>query len=316
MTTDPLQVFRIFLRLAQHRSFSKVAELENVHVSSVSRRIEVLEAQLGIRLFNRTTRSVSLTPPGRAYLLRVEALLEGFDAARAEADTASTQLAGSLRIAAPVSFARLYLAPVLTKFSRRYPAIEMTVLTSNEISNLIEEEFDLGIRIGGLRSSTLTVRRLARVSRILCASPGYLESRGVPRKPTDLREHRCLLSDYGRGGTRWYFRKSRGPSNTRASAVAVSGPLRSNHGDVIARAAVDGLGVALLPSWLVRDELASGALVTVLESFRWDVASNRERHIQVVFPARKSLGQRARVFVDFLIAELGEGLTDCAMSVA
>jgi DNA-binding transcriptional LysR family regulator len=306
VTTDPLQVFRIFLRLAQHRSFSKVAELENVHVSSVSRRIEVLEAQLGLRLFNRTTRSVSLTPPGRAYLQRIEALLEGFDAARVEADTASTQLAGSLRIAAPVSFARLCLAPVLTKFSRRYPAIEMTVLTSNEISNLVEEEFDLGIRIGGLRSSMLTVRRLARVSRILCASPGYLETLGAPHKPADLKKHRCLLSDYGRGGTRWYFRKGRGQSDPKAGAVAVSGPLRSNHGDVIARAAVDGLGIALLPSWLVRNELASGALVSVLESFRWDVASSRERHIQVVFPARKTLSQRARVFVDFLIAELAE----------
>ena len=306
VTTDPLQVFRIFQRLAQHRSFSKVAELEHVHVSSVSRRVEVLEAQLGVRLFNRTTRSVSLTQPGRVYLQRIEALLEGFDAARVEADTASTQLAGSLRIAAPVSFARLCLAPMLTRFSRRYPAIEMTVLTSNEISNLIEEEFDLGIRIGGLRSSTLTVRRLARVSRILCASPGYLESQGVPRKPADLKEHRCLLSDYGRGGTRWYFRKGRGQGDTRTGAVTVSGPLRSNHGDVIARAAVDGLGIALLPSWLVRHELASGALVSVLESFRWDVASSRERHIQVVFPARKSLSQRARAFVDFLIAELGE----------
>lgn len=303
-TTDPLQVFRIFQRLAQQRSFSKVAELENVHVSSVSRRIEALEAQLGVRLFNRTTRSVSLTPPGRAYLRRVETLLEGFDAAKNEADIASTELAGPLRIAAPVSFARLYLAPLLVKFSRRYPAIEMTVLTSNEISDLIEEEFDLGIRIGGLRSSTLTVRRLARVSRILCASPGYLETQGVPRKPADLKQHRCLLSDYGRGGARWYFRKSHGQSDTRA--VAVSGPLRSNHGDVIARAAVDGLGIALLPSWLVRHELASGALVTVLESFRWDVVSNRERHIQVVFPTRKSLSQRARAFVDFLVTELAE----------
>ena len=303
MPADPLQVFRIFQRLAQHRSFSKVAELETVHVSSVSRRIEMLEAQLGVRLFNRTTRSVSLTPPGRAYLQRVEALLEGFDAAKVAADTASTQLAGSLRIAAPVSFARLYLAPLLTKFSRRYPAIELTVLTSNEISDLIEEEFDLGIRIGGLRSSTLTVRRLARVARILCASPGYLETQGIPRKPADLKAHRCLLSDYGRGGARWYFRKGR---DARAGAVAVSGPLRSNHGDVIARAALDGLGIALLPSWLVRDELASGGLVGVLDSWRWDVASSRERHIQVVFPARRSLSNSARTFVDFLVANLGQ----------
>src|SRR5581483_11499258 len=145
MTSDPLQVFRIFLRLAQHRSFSKVADLENMHVSSVSRRIEMLESRLGLRLFNRTTRSVALTPPGRAYLQRVEALLEGFDEAREQADMASAQLAGPLRIAAPVSFARLYLAPLLTKFSQQHPAIEMTVLTSNEVSDLIEEEFDLGV---------------------------------------------------------------------------------------------------------------------------------------------------------------------------
>ena len=303
MSADPLQVFRIFQRLAQQRSFSKVAEIENVHVSSVSRRIEILEAQLGVRLFNRTTRSVSLTPPGRAYLQRVEALLEGFDAAKVAADTASTQLAGPLRIAAPVSFARLYLAPLLTKFSRRYPAIEMTVLTSNEISDLVEEEFDLGIRIGGLRSSTLTVRRLARVTRILCASPGYLEMEGVPRKPADLKAHRCLLSDYGRGGARWYFRTGR---DAGVRAVAVSGPLRSNHGDVIARAALDGLGIALLPSWLVRNELASAGLVNVLGSWRWDVASSRERHIQAVFPARKSLSNSARAFVDFLVTELGD----------
>src|SRR5271170_6275861 len=128
MAADPLQVFKILLRLAQHRSFSKVAELENMHVSSISRRIEMLEAQLGVRLFNRTTRSVSLTPPGRAYLQRVEALLEGFDEAKIQADTAVAQLAGPLRIAAPVSFARLHLAPLLTKFSQQYPAIETTIL--------------------------------------------------------------------------------------------------------------------------------------------------------------------------------------------
>jgi len=304
MTSDPLQVFRIFLRLAQHRSFSKVADLENMHVSSVSRRIEMLESRLGLRLFNRTTRSVALTPPGRAYLQRVEALLEGFDEAREQADMASAQLAGPLRIAAPVSFARLYLAPLLTKFSQQHPAIEMTVLTSNEVSDLIEEEFDLGVRIGGLRSSTLTVRRLARVTRILCASPGYLEAHGVPRNPTDLKAHRCLVSDYGQAGARWYFRKARSQSGARAAAVSVSGPLRSNHGEVIVRAARDGLGIALLPSWLIRHELANGSLVPVLESFRWDFASSRESHVQVVFPARKTLSHRARAFIDFLAAEL------------
>lgn len=306
MASDPLQVFKILLRLAQHRSFSKVAELENLHVSSISRRIEMLEEQLGVRLFNRTTRSVSLTPPGRAYLRRVEALLAGFDEAKIQADTASAQLAGPLRIAAPVSFARLHLAPLLTKFSQQYPAIETTVLTSNEISDLVEEEFDLGVRIGGLRSSTLTVRRLARVSRILCASPGYLQAHGIPRKPADLKVHRCLMSDYGRGGPRWYFRKLSGQGDAKAGAVNVSGPLRSNQGDVIARAAQDGLGIALLPSWLVREELADGSLVPVLESYRWDFAANRESHIQVVFPARRTLSNRARAFIDFLIPELAE----------
>ena len=305
-SSDPLQVFKILLRLAQHRSFSKVAELENMHVSSISRRIETLEAQLGVRLFNRTTRSVSLTPPGRAYLQRVEALLEGFDDAKFQADTASAQLAGPLRIAAPVSFARLHLAPLLTKFSQQYPAIEITVLTSNEISDLVEEEFDLGVRIGGLRSSTLTVRRLARVSRILCASPGYLAAHGVPRKPAELRAHRCLVGGYGRGGPQWYFRKLRGQGDAKAGKVSVSGPLRSNQGDVIARAAQDGLGIALLPSWLVRNELSSGTLVGVLESFRWDFSPSGESHIQVVFPARKTLSNRARAFIDFLIPELAE----------
>jgi DNA-binding transcriptional LysR family regulator len=306
VASDPLQIFKIFLRLAQHRSFSKVAELENVHVSSISRRIEMLETQLGVRLFNRTTRSVSLTPPGRAYMQRVEALLAGFDEAKVQADTASAQLAGPLRIAAPVSFARLYLAPLLTKFSQQYPAIEMTLLTGNEISDLIEEEFDLGVRIGGLRSSTLTVRRLARVTRVLCASPRYLEAHGVPRKPADLKAHRCLVADYGRGGPRWYFRKGRGQSDAKPGAVNVSGPLRSNQGDVIVRAAQDGLGVALLPSWLVRNELANGSLVNILDSFRWDFAASRESHIQVVFPARKTLSNRARAFIDFLVPELAE----------
>ena len=302
MVADPLQIFKIFLRLAEHRSFSKVAELEHVHVSSISRRIEILEAQVGVRLFNRTTRSVSLTPPGRAYLQRVEALLAGFDEARLVADGAGTRLAGPLKITAPVSFARLHLSPLLTKFSQRYPDIEMTVATSNEFSNLVEEEFDLGIRIGDLRSSSLTVRKLAPVSRILCASPAYLQANGIPRRPSDLKNHRCLVADYSRRGARWYFQKS--PARGRPRAVRVSGPLQSNHGDVIAGAARDGLGIALLPSWLIRRELAVGSLVGVLESFHWDFEPGRESHIQVVYPARRTLSGRARAFIDFLVEEL------------
>lgn len=165
------ETFRLFQKLSEFKSFSKVAESEQVHVSSVSRRIEALEAELGVSLFVRTTRSVSLTPAGRIYLERVQNLLAGFEEAKKESDAQLATPKGGLKIAAPVTFSRLYLAPLLARFHESYPEIRLTLVSSNDYVDLIQDEIDLAIRIGNLKDSSMISKRLAPATYTLCASP-------------------------------------------------------------------------------------------------------------------------------------------------
>jgi DNA-binding transcriptional LysR family regulator len=292
------EAFRLFQKLSEYKSFSKVAESEQVHVSSVSRRIEALEAELGVSLFVRTTRSVSLTPAGRLYLERVQNLLAGFEEAKKESDAQLATPKGSLKIAAPVTFSRIYLAPLLARFHESYPEIRLTLISSNDYVDLIQEEIDLAIRIGNLKDSSLISKRLGPATYALCASPRYFHKRKHLTHPSELKDETCLISDLGSRGTRWYY-----SHGSKTQSLMVNGPLKSNQGDVIAQVARDGVGIALLPTWMVRKELQEGTLISLLTKYSWSLEPRLSREIQIMYPKQKDPNPRVRAFIDFFSRE-------------
>jgi len=296
---NQLKVFKIFVELSKKRSFSKVAESEQCHVSSISRQIEELENEIGFRLFNRTTRSVSLTSAGEIYLNRIQGILSSFEEAKFEASLSQEHLKGRIKVAAPVSFARLHMGNLVTKFLNLHSDISISLITNNSFENLIDEGYDFAIRIGSHKDSSYVSKKISDAKKILCASPLYLHKSGNLAKPEDLKNHNCLISDYKTKGIRWYY--SRGKTT---HAIEISGSLQSNQGDVIVEAAKKGLGIAILPLWLIQKELAEGSLVAVLKEYDWNLSKGQVSAIQIVYPHRKTLTKVARAFIDFLLIEL------------
>jgi DNA-binding transcriptional LysR family regulator len=296
---NPVRTFEIFAAVARERSFSKVARSEQVNVSSISRTIEALEREWGVRLFHRTTRTVSLTPAGSIYFARIESLLSSLAEAKEEAVSAMEAPRGRIKVAAPVSFSRLYMGRLYAKFRERFPEIDLVLVSSNSVSDLIDEGFDFAVRIGGLTDSSFVARRIAESRQVLCASPLYLHRSGAPAKPADLATHHCLMSDRESTRGRWYYSRPR-----VKRAVAVAGPFKSNQGDVLVEAAKSGLGIGLLPLWLVQRELADGSLVSVLPEYEWDFSPSGPAAIQIIYPHRKALTRSARAFLEFLSKEL------------
>jgi DNA-binding transcriptional LysR family regulator len=294
-----LDPFRLCLAVSDAGSFTAVAEREGVHPSSISRRIDALEAEVGTQLFFRTTRKVALTRAGEVYLARLRELLASFEAANLQAREATRVLRGRLRISVPLSFGRLYIAPLLAKFCGLHAEIELSVVATNQLSDLVAEGIDLAIRVGASRDLGLISRTLGVTRPVACASPGYLERRGSPANPKQLRDHACLLPDYGRRGSRWYFTR-----HGRTAAVDVSGPLKANTSEILVAAARQDLGIALVARALIIEELRTGVLRPVLDGYTAAVHPTEQMKVRAVFVARKALSEQARVLIDFLYDEL------------
>lgn len=296
---ESLSIFRTFISLAQLKSFTKVAEKERVNPSSISRKIETLEGELGLKLFQRNTRNVVLTPAGKVYLESITKLLEDFEEAQRTAIGIPRGPKGTLRVTAPVSFSRIFLAPLVVKFLKQYPEINISIDANNQNVNLGEGEFDLAIRIGNLPSSGLVSKKMIKMKRVVCASPEYLAQKGIPAKPKDLKDHLCLVAEKGPTTSVWNYSKG-----SKRYSVEVKGPLKSNYADLLAEAARAGLGIGLFPTWLVEDDLKAGRLIQILDSFQWDskMSKDGQTDIQIIYPSKKTLSEPARLLIDFLSA--------------
>lgn len=286
---DRLDEIRAFTAVAEARSFTQGARKLDVSPAQISKLVARLENRLDARLLNRTTRDVSLTDTGQAYLERARELLEGFDALETSVRDQGGP-SGTLKISAPTSFGKGQLMPALLDFAAAYPAVSVDVHFADRMVNLVEEGFDVAVRIGHLTDSSLVAKRLAAVRMVTCASPDYLQRHGIPMALEDLAGHEAILDTNAREASNWTF----GPHGDRRE-VRVHGRLRFNGAEACVAAAVAGFGVARSPAFAAADELREGRIVPILCNFEPELI-----HVHAVYPHARHLAAKVRAFVDFL----------------
>ena len=296
---DSVAGMRVFARVVEVGSFSAAGRELGAAPSSVSRQIGDLEYELGVRLFHRTTRKLSLTEAGRLYYGRAAKILIEVDEAKLAVSQGDGTPSGILRLSAPASLGRHHIAPALAAFHEKYPAVQVVMAVTDRLVDLVEEGFDLAIRVGRMRDSSLIARLIGTGRRIVSAAPAYLERTGVPQVPADLADHNCLTFRSHPGSNVWRFK---GPAGT--SEVRARGSLFANDGEALAAAAVAGLGVILVPEWLTGKELRRGRLVELMPGFQ---AVPRETPLYAVYAHQRHLPPKVRAFVDFLVERFGPG---------
>jgi DNA-binding transcriptional LysR family regulator len=289
-----LEGIMAFVTVVDEGGFSPAARRLGVAKSTISKRIRSLEDRLGARLLNRTTRSQSLTEVGAAYYERCSAIVDAAREAEAAVTHQQTTPHGRLRLSAPMSFGQRYLDPVIAEFLRGHPNAELELDLDDRTIDVVDEGYDLAIRIGSISESSLVMRELLSSRFCIVASPGYLAKRGSPHTPDELFEHDCLLYSYQRSGDSWRFDGPDGPLQVR-----VTGRMRANNGDALAQAASAGLGLALLPDFIVEREISAGRLCTVLDDW-----CQQRVAVHAVYPHNRHLSAKVRVFVDLLEAHL------------
>ena len=288
---DRFRQVETFVAVAARGSLSAAAQHEGVAPAVIGRRIDALEARLGVKLMVRTTRRITLTFEGSAFLEDCQRLLRDWHDAEASVSAGGVKASGHLRVTAPAGFGRRHVAPLVPDFVAAHPDVSVTLDLSDRLVDIVNEGIDLAVRIGTLDDSSLVAIPLADNQRVVVASPAYLARRGRPEHPDDLQRHDCLT--FGTSGSQsrgWLF-----TVEGRVAPVRVSGPLECNDGAVLHAWSLQGHGLAWRSMWEVADELASGRLVTVLDAFRAPPNA-----IHALFPQRRHLPLRVRMFIDHL----------------
>jgi DNA-binding transcriptional LysR family regulator len=285
-----ITALRTFVTVVESGGFSRAAEVLDSTTAAVSRRVAALEKRLGARLLNRTTRTMSLTETGERYYRDLVTILRALEEADARAAGEAAEPTGTLRITAPLSYGVRRLSPLLSEFMTLHPQLRVVLVLDDGYRDIVSEGFDLAIRIGELKDSTLVARRLAAVRRYFCAAPEYLAQYGVPQRPADLTTHACLHYNNIMLREEWTLIGPHGPET-----VAVSGPLSTNNGDVLRDAACRGQGIALLPDFIAEDDLASGRLQRILQAYQ-----PLNYSLYVVWASGSFMPSKIRLLVDFL----------------
>jgi DNA-binding transcriptional LysR family regulator len=292
---DTLQEMAVFARIVSAGNLSAAARDLGLSAALVSRRLAGLEARLGVRLVHRTTRSLHLTIEGARYYDACSRVLADIEDANADVSRGRAEPQGALKVALPASFGHQHVAPLIPAFAERHPKVELALSLSDRRVSVVDDGFDVAVTIADLKDSSLAARKLAPNRRVVCASPAYLRKHGVPRAPDDLVRHNCLTtSDFT---MTWDFKDAAG----RLGAVRVRGRYACDNWEVLREWALAGLGVALKSTWDVYRHLQDGSLVPLFPgySFHSDVA------IYAVYPHRRLLPAKTRVFIDFLAESFG-----------
>ena len=290
-----LQQMTAFAKIVGTGSLSAAARELGVSTAVVSRKLGALEARLGVRLLNRTTRRIALTDEGARYHEACLRILAEIEEADAEAAARRVEPQGVLKVAIPASFGHKHIAPLIPHFAERYPRVQLALSLSDRTVNVVDEGFDLAIRIAELQDSSLAARKLAPNRRVVCASPAYLRRHGTPDTPHDLVRHNCLTT------TEFHMNWDYKDPDGNPGSVRVSGRYACDNWEVLRDWALAGMGVALKSTWDVRRQLEDGSLVPLLSGYDFgtDVA------IYAVYPHRRYLPAKTRVFIDYLAESFG-----------
>lgn len=291
---DTLRAMRTFVDIAEHGSLTAAARALDCSLPAVVRTLAALEAHLGVRLLNRTTRRIALTDEGRSYLESCRQVLSAVQDAEDALKEGATEPSGPITLTAPVQFGQMYVAPAVTRFALRHPRVKMRVLLHDRIVNMLEESIDVGVRIGALDDSGLIARPLGTIRRVVVASPALLAARGEPQHPDALRGAPCVRFT-GASSFAWSFQV-----NGRAMTVPVAGNLEFNHIAPAVDACAAGAGFGLFLCYQVRPQLERGELRIVLRDFE-----PPPRPVSIVYPHARLLPGRTRLLVDWLARELG-----------
>ncbi|WP_299480891.1 LysR family transcriptional regulator [uncultured Roseibium sp.] len=292
---DKIEMMRAFVAVAQDNSFTAAGRRLGLSTKLVSKYVQQLESQLRTQLFNRTTRSVSLTDVGAAYLEHCRPILEQLDDLDSLVQERQGALAGLIRLTAPTGFGSTRLCEALAPFLRDHPDVELDMrLTDNRLA-LVEEGLDLAIRIGALKDSSLRARKLADMPLVLCASPDYLDRHGRPKDPRALSTHVCLVDNNQSEMNVWRFH-----SGGKEQVLRLTGNVRSNSPGALARMAMGGLGITIAPLYAIEDALVDGRLEHVLPEHATDAFG-----VYALYPPNRHLTRRVRALIDYLAAEFG-----------
>ncbi len=286
-----MEELEVFVTVVEEQGFSAAAKRLDSTPAAVSRRIKALEQRLGVRLLQRTTRTLKLTEAGELYFREVSRLLGDLRTVEERLEEVTGQASGELRIVAPMSFGQRRLAPVVARFALMHPKLRVTLRLEDRETDIVSEGIDVAIRIAYPSDSSLVSRPIASVPRYFCAAPGYLARRGTPRAPSDLLQHDCLHYNVISEREEWTVRGTQGDET-----IVMKGVFCSNNGEVLAEAAMQGLGITLLPDFIVADALADGRLVRILEGWERSPLT-----LSVLYPSRQHVPAKTRLFIDHMV---------------
>lgn len=289
---DRFSEMKTFAKVVESGSFSGAARDLRMTPSAVSKLIGRLEDRLGVRLLSRTTRKLSLTEEGRVYYQRVSLILAEVEEAEQTVSLSTFEPRGVLRVNASMAFGQYQIMPLMPAMLEKYPELQVDLTLSDSISNLVEEGFDVGIRIGVLMDSSLVARKLGIPKRVVVAAPSYLERFGVPQTPDDLVNHQCLKFSIPTSLNRWEFKGDDGPRT-----MDVAGRVEANNGVALHQAALAGLGLFRAATFVVSEDIKAGRLIPVLQEFE----TPGEAGIFAVWPHNRNLSAKVRAFVDTLV---------------
>jgi DNA-binding transcriptional LysR family regulator len=289
---DRLRAFEVFVTVVDRGGFARAADVLATSPANVTRYVNELEAHLGARLLNRTSRKLSLTAAGETLYSRCKTILEDVAETEGLVSTTSIEPRGRLRINAPVSFGILHLAPLWPRFMQRYPQVELDIALNDRVVDIVEEGFDLAIRISRAGTTDQPARKLATSRNILCASPDYLSHWGHPETLADLLGHRCIGYTHAETGDVWQLTNGHG----KAHVVEVNCHMHTNNGDTARAAALAGHGVIWQPTFLIGDDLRAGRLIRVLPEYRLP-----DIDVLALYPSRRHVSAKVRAAIDFLV---------------
>lgn len=285
-----------FLATVEHGGFTAAGQSLGRDGSILSRRVTALEKRLGVRLMERTTRRLALTEAGEAFHQRMRGALQALQEIEQDTAASAAGVRGTLRIALPATFGRMWVAPILPAFLAAYPDLVVETAFEDRYVDLVAESFDVAVRIGTLTDSRLIARRLAPSRRMLCASPAYLQAHGTPSRPADLGRHPCLGFSRLASHPLWHLR-----DGDKVTAVRIAGPLVTDDAQSLVQAAVAGAGIAMVSDWLAGPELCSGLLVPVMP----DHPVENNETIYLVHPSARLVPAKTRAFTDWIASEFG-----------